>query len=238
MSTDTALGCQTFHHGNRPFRARGTRQHRVDRDTRTRQDFGQTPRQTLQRRFTDAVMHHFGRDIQSRFTRNKLNPPPATLFHSLRIVACQPDPTHEVDVKILIPGGIIDIRSGRVSFTIDVTPPLMPHINSGALRPLAVTSAERIPSLPQVPTLAEAALPGYEIFTWDGIFAPKGTPADRLDILHAGVQKSITDPAFIKTMEERGTVLQLMPRKEFGDLVKKEYDRMGALARSLGVTID
>lgn len=114
----------------------------------------------------------------------------------------------------------------------------MPHINSGALRPLAVTSAERIPSLPQVPTLAEAALPGYEIFTWDGIFAPKGTPADRLDILHAGVQKSITDPAFIKTMEERGTVLQLMPRKEFGDLVKKEYDRMGALARSLGVTID
>ncbi len=132
----------------------------------------------------------------------------------------------------------IDIRSGRISFMIDVTPPLTPQINSGALRPLAVTSAKRVESMPNVPTLAETVLPGYEIFTWDGIFAPKGTPAERLDILHAAVQKAFEDPEFKKTMSDRGINLQPMPRKEFGELVMREHDRMGDLARSLGVTID
>ena len=133
---------------------------------------------------------------------------------------------------------LIDIRSGRISFIIDVTPPLMPHINSGAVRALAVTSAERIPALPDTPTMDEAGLKGYEVFTWDGIFAPKGTPAERLDYLHAGVEKAIKDPDFNKTMTERGTILQTMSRADFQALVKKEYDRMGAVVKSLGVTID
>lgn len=133
---------------------------------------------------------------------------------------------------------LIDIQSGRLSFIIDVAPPLMPHINNGSVRALAVTSAKRIPALPDAPTMSEAGLTGYDVFTWDGIFAPKGTPAERLDILHAGVEKAINDPDFRKAMAERGTILEPISRKAFGDLVKKEYVRMGSLAKSLGVTID
>ena len=103
---------------------------------------------------------------------------------------------------------------------------------------LAVTSKARIPALPDTPTMSEAGLKDYEFFTWDGIFAPKGTPADRLDYLHAGVEKAVKDPEFNKTMTERGTILQTMSRPEFADLVKTEYDRMGAIVKSLGVTID
>lgn len=133
---------------------------------------------------------------------------------------------------------LIDIRSGRISFIIDVTPPLMPHINSGVVSALAVTSASRIPALPDTPTMGEAGIPNYEIFTWDGIFAPKGTPENRLDYLHAGVEKAIQDPEFAKNMTARGTILQTMSRAEFAALVKKEHDRMGAVVKSLGITID
>src|SRR5690606_27240416 len=77
-----------------------------------------------------------------------------------------------------------DVRSGRVSFMIDVAPYLVPLAKSKQIKVLAVSTPQRIPALPDVPTIAESGVPGYELFAWDGLFAPKGTPADRLDRLH------------------------------------------------------
>jgi tripartite-type tricarboxylate transporter receptor subunit TctC len=133
---------------------------------------------------------------------------------------------------------IIDVLSGRVSFFIDVTPVLTPQINAGALRALAVTMKRRIPTYPNVPTLAESGLPEYEMFSWDGMFAPKGTPADRLDKLHEAVQTALRNPEFKKNMTDRGVLLQATSREDFGALVQREYGRMGALVKRLGVTID
>lgn len=133
---------------------------------------------------------------------------------------------------------IIDVRSQRVSFFIDVTPPLTPQIKDGALRALAVSTKKRIPALPDVPTLQESGVSDYEMFSWDGIFAPKGTPVARLDRLHGAVDTVIRQPEFRKTMVERGIILQPMSRQEFGALVQREYTRMGSVVKQLGVTID
>jgi len=133
---------------------------------------------------------------------------------------------------------IIDVLSQRVSFFIDVTPVLTPQIKGGTLRALAVTMKKRIPTFPNVPTLAESGLADYEMFSWDGMFAPKGTPADRLDRLHGAVQSALKSPEFKKNMTERGVLLQATSRQDFSALVQREYGRMGALVRRLGVSID
>ena len=80
----------------------------------------------------------------------------------------------------------------RVSFMIDVMPPLAPHIAGGRLRAVAVSTTQRLPALPDTPTMAET-ISGYEIVSWDGLFAPRGTPVDRLDRLHDAVGMTLTN---------------------------------------------
>jgi tripartite-type tricarboxylate transporter receptor subunit TctC len=133
---------------------------------------------------------------------------------------------------------IVDVLTQRVSFFIDVTPVLTPQIQSGALRALAVSTKKRLPALPAIPTLAESGLPDYEMFSWDGMFAPRGTPADRLDRLHAAVQTVLKNPEFNQRMTERGVVLQPNSREAFSALVLREYARMGLVVKRLGVTVD
>lgn len=130
-----------------------------------------------------------------------------------------------------------DMISGRLSFMIDVVPPLISQIRQGNLRALAVSMKQRIPALPDTPTIAQT-VPGYELSAWDGMFAPKGSPAARLDKLHDAVAAAINDPAFRKIMESRGEMPTPMSRQEFADFVKKEYDRMGPVIRKMGITIN
>lgn len=134
--------------------------------------------------------------------------------------------------------GIVDVLSQRVSFFIDVMPVLTPQIDGGTLRALAVTTKKRLAKFPDVPTLAESGLADYEMFSWDGMFAPKGTPKDRLDKLHAAMQVVLKNPEFSKKMMARGVVLEPTSREDFAALVQREYGRMGAVVKQLGVTID
>ncbi len=133
---------------------------------------------------------------------------------------------------------IVDVLSQRVSFFIDVTPVLTPQIKDGALRALAVSTKKRLPALPAIPTLAESGLANYEMFSWDGMFAPKGTPPERLDRLHEAMQSVLKNPEFNQRMTERGVVLQSMSREDFSALVQREYTRMGSVVKQLGVTVD
>lgn len=134
-------------------------------------------------------------------------------------------------------GAYVDMIMDRVSFMIDIVPPLAPQIKGGKLRALGVSLKQRLPMLPDTPTIAEA-VPGYEIFSWDGLFAPKGTPVARLDKLHGAVDRALADPAFRQTMSDRGYTLATLPRKDFADFVKKEHVRMGAAVRKMGITLD
>jgi tripartite-type tricarboxylate transporter receptor subunit TctC len=135
------------------------------------------------------------------------------------------------------PAAYVDLMADRVSFMIDVVPPLVPQIGGGKLRAVAVSTKQRIPALPDTPTISET-LPGYEIASWDGMFAPKGTPAERLDRLHDAVTKALTNPEFRQTMSGRGYTLTAMPRKEFADFVRKEHARMGGFVRNMGISLD
>jgi len=131
-----------------------------------------------------------------------------------------------------------DVRSGRVSFMIDVAPYLVPLAKSKQIKVLAVSTPQRIPTLPEAPTLSESGVPGYELFAWDGLFVPKGTPPERLDRLPQAVNAVLSDPAFERSMEERGSINSPMTRREFADFVHKEYRRQGELAKMLGVQVD
>ena len=133
---------------------------------------------------------------------------------------------------------IADITSGRVTFMIDVMPYLVPHIAGGNMRALAVSTTERNSALPNTPTLDESGVKGYEIFAWDGLFAPKGTPVERLDYLNKAVNKLLTTPDFKQAMLDRGSVNSPMSREDFAEFVQKEYSRVGEIVKSLGVTID
>ena len=96
---------------------------------------------------------------------------------------------------------ILDLLAGRIQVMFDLPQTPLPHIQSGKLKALAVTSAERLPMLPQVPTTTEAGFPSYRFVTRIGIAAPGGTPQPILDKLHAEITKVVTDPEFRTTVE-------------------------------------
>lgn len=97
----------------------------------------------------------------------------------------------------------IDLLSGQVQMMIEIMPSVLPLVQEGKLRGLAITTAKRWPLASEIPTLAEAALPGFEVTAWDGLWAPAGTPAEIIQTVNAAARKALTDPqltdALLKT---------------------------------------
>jgi tripartite-type tricarboxylate transporter receptor subunit TctC len=98
-----------------------------------------------------------------------------------------------------------DLLGGQIQVMFDNLVSLLPHFKSGKLRPLAVTSAQRHPQLPDVPTLAEAALKDFEALAWFGIVAPPGTPRDVLGRLNSAFVKALADPVIHKRLTDGGS---------------------------------
>jgi tripartite-type tricarboxylate transporter receptor subunit TctC len=124
---------------------------------------------------------------------------------------------------------------GQLSWSMDGPTVQVPHVRSGALRALAVTGPQRLPNLPEVPTMAEAGVAGYEYEGWTGYAAPIATPVPILVRLNAEIAKiAATVEArewFATTGSEAGT----MPREAFGDLIRVEHGRFGELVRAAGL---
>jgi tripartite-type tricarboxylate transporter receptor subunit TctC len=99
---------------------------------------------------------------------------------------------------------LVDLLAGRVQLTIDNLPAILPHIKSGALRALAISTDKRVPQLPDLPTIGEAGLPGYAAISWQMIAVPSGTPRPVSDRLAATVTKLAQDPAFRTRVAEVG----------------------------------
>lgn len=132
---------------------------------------------------------------------------------------------------------LIDLRAERISFMIDVMTYLVPQVKAGAVRALGVSMTQPVAALPGVPPVSQS-VPGFETYVWDGLFAPKGTPADRLDKLHAAMAKAADDPAFVKQMGDNGDIVPHMSRAEFAAFVKKEAERTGGIVKKLGAQIN
>ena len=99
---------------------------------------------------------------------------------------------------------LVDLLGGQVQLTIDNLPAILPHIKTGALRALAISTDKRVPQLPDLPTIAEAGLPGYAAISWQMVAAPAGTPRPIIDRMAATISKLTADPAFRARVVEAG----------------------------------
>ncbi len=131
-----------------------------------------------------------------------------------------------------------DLIGGQVALMFDVLGSSLPHVQAGKLVPLAVTSAKRSPQLPDVPTMAEAGLPGYEFTAWHGIAVRAGTPPAAIDKLNATLQAIFAEPEFRKKWEAIGTPVVAGSAAAFGELIRRDATRLGKLVKDAAVTVD
>jgi tripartite-type tricarboxylate transporter receptor subunit TctC len=115
-----------------------------------------------------------------------------------------------------------DVIGNQVPIMFDNLPSSSSHIKAGTLRALAVTTAERASSFPDIPTIAESGIPGYETYTWNALFAPANTPADVITRLNASAKKALTDPAVAERMKEFSATIVGSTPEELGAHVKAE----------------
>ena len=131
-----------------------------------------------------------------------------------------------------------DLLGGQILMSFDTITPVLPHIKAGKLRPLAVTTATRSAALPDVPTLAEAGLAGFNIGTWFGVLAPAATPRDVVARLNAEMVKIIKSPEFVKRMDDIGAQPVGNKADEMARQIKEETEKFAALVKAGNVTVE
>ncbi|HSV18347.1 MAG TPA: tripartite tricarboxylate transporter substrate binding protein [Casimicrobiaceae bacterium] len=129
-----------------------------------------------------------------------------------------------------------DLLGGQVTMMFDTITTSLPHVKSGALRALAVTSPKRSPLAPDVPTMIEAGLPDFDISAWYVMFAPAGTPRDIIARLNAEVNKAIADPDLRKTLGEQGVEFTGGTPEYADQFVRSEIERWGKIIKTRGMT--
>src|SRR5262245_3516858 len=128
-----------------------------------------------------------------------------------------------------------DLSAGHVTFTIEGLTVLKPFVQDGRLRALAVTTAQRAKSMPDVPTMTEAGVPGYELTAWAGIGAPAATPRPVIARLYGGLAKTLATPEAIACFESFGVEPGGEPPDAFAALVRAQYARFGEVIRAMGI---
>ena len=132
-----------------------------------------------------------------------------------------------------------DLLAGRMEVGFDTFSSAIPHVRGGKLRPLAVSSAARLPDLPGVPTVEEAGLPGYRFGTWYGVFAPAGTPPAVVNRLHAEINKAMQSPDVRAKYSEMGMDDSVTRTpEEFAALVRADIARFAKLVKEAGIKIE
>ena len=131
-----------------------------------------------------------------------------------------------------------DLLGGQTSVMCDNMPSAIQHVRSGKLRPIAVTTAKRSPELPDVPTIAEAGVPGYEATSWFGMFAPAGTPKPVLDKLHAALIKVLNQADVKKKIAEQGGDVVAETPAQFAAFIQAESVKWGKVVKESGATAD
>jgi tripartite-type tricarboxylate transporter receptor subunit TctC len=131
-----------------------------------------------------------------------------------------------------------DVLGGHVPFTFDVILTTMPHIRSGKLRPLAVTSARRSPLLPEVPTVAEQGFPGYDAVGWNGLFAPAKTPQAIVERLNREVNAVLALPEVRDRIASMGASVVGGTPEQFAELMRTETAKWGKLIRDHKIAAD
>lgn len=131
-----------------------------------------------------------------------------------------------------------DLIGGQVTMSFDTVTPVLPHIKSGKLKPLAVTTGKRSSALPDVPTLAESGLKGFDIGTWFGVLAPVATPKDIVARLNLEAVKIIQSPDFRKRMDEIGAEPIGNTSEQMGKQIHDDVEKFAKLVKDAKVVIE
>jgi tripartite-type tricarboxylate transporter receptor subunit TctC len=130
------------------------------------------------------------------------------------------------------------LLGGQIDCLFAITSTALPHIEAGRLRALAVTSRERTALLPQVPTVSESGLPGFEAVTWFGFTVPTGTPRDIVDRLNTEIGKALAMPELKKQLALQGIDVGGGTPEQFGVYMRDEFAKWGRLVKESGMTAD
>ncbi len=131
-----------------------------------------------------------------------------------------------------------DLIGNQIPFMFDILGSSMQHIRAGRLRPLAVTTATRSPALPELPTLDESGLRGFDFYGWHGIAVSGKTPPAIVANLNRVLNDIFADPAIRKQWEELGTPVVGGTAESFGNLIRLDKERLGKLVRDNGITLE
>ena len=132
---------------------------------------------------------------------------------------------------------ISDLLGNQIAIMFDNMPSAIQHVRSGKLRPIAVTSSQRSPELPDVPTIAEAGVPGYEAMSWFGLWAVAGTPQPVLDKLHSSLAKVLQDPTVVKKIADQGGSISIDTPAQFEAFIKGEAAKWGKVVKESGAEV-
>jgi tripartite-type tricarboxylate transporter receptor subunit TctC len=136
------------------------------------------------------------------------------------------------------PEAVTGVLSGDVTFIFFTVPAVLPQVEAGKLRALAITSAARSQLVPNVPTVAEAGFPGFEALAWYALFAPAGTPKPIVSRLSADIEKIVLLPDIRDKMVQLGAEPKYMTPEQVAGFVAVESPRWGELIRASGATAD
>ncbi len=132
---------------------------------------------------------------------------------------------------------VADLLGGQVDSMFDNLPSSLPHVQAGKLRAIGVTSPERLPATPDVPTLAESGLPGFDVESWFGLMAPAGTPQAVVDRLNQAMNKALANPALQTSYKQSGFYAPQPPNTQetFAKMIASEIDKWGAVVKSADI---
>ena len=131
-----------------------------------------------------------------------------------------------------------DVLGGQVKVSFVGVPNALPNLHAGKIKALAVTSRKRYGELPDVPTMDEAGVKGYDATIWLGLLAPPGTPRDIVDKLNSSITRVLSSPDAKKLMASAGVDVATSTPEEFGALMQSELDRWGKVVRETGATVN
>jgi len=133
---------------------------------------------------------------------------------------------------------IVDLVGGQIPFAFESMIPVLPHVKAGKLRALAVTSAKPSPVLPEIPTVAESGVPGFESIAWYGVVAPAGMPRDIIAKLNAEMARILNLPDIKQRLIEMGSPPVAGTPDQFGALIKSEIVKWGKVVKQAHVSLD
>ncbi len=130
---------------------------------------------------------------------------------------------------------ITDVIAGQVQMVCDAMSSILPHVTSARVRAIGVTALKRAPALPEVPTIDEAGIPGYEFLSWTGYILPARAPREIMLRLNAEINKALSTPTLSKAISDRGGTVVGGTPEQFGKFIRSDIEKWGKIIKAAGI---